>query len=132
MRRASCHASVLASKLWRQRGQTAVHVAAPELDEKQTAADVVAMHRALVPAAADPRPVPDRLTLWPVDDGRYGLDATFQGASGYVNAQRHEDVMRLADVDYSFRQELEGSWTLRLGPFPAAQARQAIDSFLGL
>ena len=27
-------------------------------------------------------PVPDRLAIWPVDDGRYGLDATFQGASG--------------------------------------------------
>lgn len=24
-------------------------------------------------------PVPDRLTVWPVDDGRYGLDAAFQG-----------------------------------------------------
>jgi uncharacterized protein YjbI with pentapeptide repeats len=31
-------------------------------------------------------PVPDRLTIWPMDDGRYGLDATFQGASGYERA----------------------------------------------
>lgn len=27
-------------------------------------------------------PVPDRMTIWPVDDGRYGLDASFQGAQG--------------------------------------------------
>ena len=32
-----------------------------------------------LPAKAGP--VPDRLTIWPVDDGRYGLDATFQGVS---------------------------------------------------
>jgi hypothetical protein len=78
------------------------------------------------------RAVPDRLTLWPVDDGRYGLDATFQGASGYVNAERHEGVLRASGIRYDLRQELDGGWTLRLGPFPAAQARQAIDSFLGL
>jgi hypothetical protein len=24
-------------------------------------------------------PVADKLTLWPVDDGRYGLDAVFSG-----------------------------------------------------
>ena len=88
------------------------------------------MSSALAPA--NPRPIPDRLTLWPVDDGRYGLDATFQGATGYTNAEIHETAMRVAGVRYDFRQELDGAWTLRLGPFPAAQARQAIDSFLGL
>jgi hypothetical protein len=25
-----------------------------------------------------------------MDDGRYGLDATFQGASGYERAERHK------------------------------------------
>jgi hypothetical protein len=35
-------------------------------------------------------PVPDRMTIWPMDDGRYGLDATFQGASGYERAERHK------------------------------------------
>ncbi|MCW3056318.1 MAG: hypothetical protein JWO21_287, partial [Solirubrobacterales bacterium] len=35
---------------------------------------------ALLPTWAGP--VPDRLTIWPVDDGRYGLDATFHGATG--------------------------------------------------
>jgi hypothetical protein len=40
-------------------------------------------------------PVPDRLTIWPVDDGRYGLDATFQGASGYERAEHHQaDLLR--------------------------------------
>ena len=46
---------------------------------------------ALLPTRAGP--VPDRLTIWPVDDGRYGLDATFQGSSGYQRAQQHRDEL---------------------------------------
>jgi hypothetical protein len=34
------------------------------------------MHAAEVDFPAGP--VADKLTLWPVDDGRYGLDAVFQ------------------------------------------------------
>lgn len=76
--------------------------------------------------------MPDRLSLWPLDGGRFGIDATFQGASGYTSAQAHEDALRVAGVPYAFRQELDGAWTLRLGPLPALPARQAIDSFLAL
>src|SRR3954469_13227666 len=95
-------------------------------------ADHRVVSSAYLPVAADPRPVPDRMTLWPVDDGRFGLDATFQGASGYHRAELPEAPLRVAVVTYSLKQELEGAWTLRLGPFPAAQARSALDSFLGL
>ncbi len=90
------------------------------------------MSSTLAPAATDPRSVPDRLTVWPVDDGRFGLDATFQGASGYTSAERHEHLVRQVGIRYDLRQELDGAWTLRLGPLPAPQARQAIDAFLKL
>jgi hypothetical protein len=43
-------------------------------------------------------PVPDRLTIWPVDDGRYGLDATFQGASGYERADHHRQELSRQQV----------------------------------
>ena len=46
------------------------------------------MAASLLPSKAGP--VPDRLTIWPIDDGRYGLDATFQGQTGYERAQQHE------------------------------------------
>jgi hypothetical protein len=36
-------------------------------------------------------PIPDSVTIWPVDDGRHGLDATFRGASGYERAQHHRE-----------------------------------------
>ena len=50
-------------------------------------------------------PVPDQMTIWPMDDGRYGLD-------------------------HSFRQELGGAWTLRFGPLSAAEISAALMAFV--
>jgi hypothetical protein len=75
-------------------------------------------------------PVPDRLTIWPVDDGRYGLDATFQGASGYQRAQQHQAELERDGVPHSFRQELDGAWTLRFGPLRAADIARALSAFV--
>jgi hypothetical protein len=75
-------------------------------------------------------PVPDRLTIWPMDDGRYGLDATFQGATGYARAMQHERELTRLGVQHAFRQELDGGWTLRFGPLPAAAIAQALSAFV--
>ena len=72
----------------------------------------------LVPGWAGP--VPDRLTIWPVDDGRYGLDATFQ------RARQHQAELERAGVQHAFRQELDGSWTLRFGPLQASDVARAL------
>ncbi len=75
-------------------------------------------------------PVPDRLTIWPVDDGRYGLDATFQGTSGYERAEHHVAELRRTGVRHSFRQELDGGWTLRFGPLRAIDLAAAMSAFV--
>jgi hypothetical protein len=75
-------------------------------------------------------PVPDRLTIWPVDDGRYGLDATFQGASGYERAEHHEIDLKDLGMPHTFRQELDGAWTLRFGPLRATEIAKALGAFV--
>jgi hypothetical protein len=75
-------------------------------------------------------PVPDRLTIWPVDDGRYGLDATFQGASGYQRAEHHEQELIRRGVRHTFRQELNGGWTLRFGPLSGLEVASAMAAFV--
>lgn len=75
-------------------------------------------------------PVPDRMTIWPMDDGSYGLDATFQGASGYERAERHVSTLRDTGVTHSFRQELGGAWTIRFGPLSAAEVSIALTAFV--
>ncbi len=82
----------------------------------------------LLPTQAGP--VPDRLTSWPIDDGRYGLDATFHGGTGYERAQRHREHREIDAVPHSFRQELDGAWTLRFGPLAAAQIAAALCAFV--
>jgi len=75
-------------------------------------------------------PKADRVSIWPMDDGRYGLDATFQGASGHERAQTHEAALKTAEIRYSFRQELDGGWTLRFGPITPADVSAALQAFV--
>lgn len=81
-----------------------------------------------LPAKAGP--VPDRLTIWPMDDGRYGLDATFQGASGYERAEHHRAELETRGVPHKFRQELGDGWTLRFGPLRAMDVARAMSAFV--
>lgn len=75
-------------------------------------------------------PVPDRLTIWPIDDGRYGLDATFQGVSGYERAEHHRGELEARGVPYRFQQELGDAWTLRFGPLRAVDVARALSAFV--
>jgi hypothetical protein len=75
-------------------------------------------------------PVPDRMTIWPLDDGSYGLDATFQGLSGYERAELHAQALEQSGVPHSFRQELGDRWTLRFGPLSAADVSAALSAFV--
>lgn len=61
-------------------------------------------------------PVPDKMTIWPMDDGLFGLDATFQGSSGYERAERHIVALGEGDVRHSFRQEMGGAGPSASGP----------------
>jgi hypothetical protein len=70
------------------------------------------------------------MTIWPVDDGRYGLDATFQGASGYERAEWHARSLTEAGIRHSFQQELDGGWTVRFGPLRATEVGAALTAFV--
>lgn len=73
---------------------------------------------------------PDRVTVWPLDDGRYGVDVTYQGASGYELASRHERALTASGIPFSFRQELDGAWTVRLTT-PAGHVARVVAEFVG-
>jgi hypothetical protein len=75
-------------------------------------------------------PVADKLTLWPVDDGRYGLDAVFQGASGFERCEEHRAALATAGVECKMLQGLDDSWSLRFGPLTAHEAGRAVTAFV--
>jgi hypothetical protein len=84
-----------------------------------------------LPAETGPLLAPDRLSIWPVEGGRYGIDATYQGATGYERAEAQRGRLERARLAVSVRQELDGGWTLRLGPLAHDAAWTAIEAFIG-
>ncbi len=86
-----------------------------------------------VSPAAEPVPAatPDRVSVWPMDGDRFGVDATYHGATGYQRAEAHRAALEEAHLRVSLRQELGDSWTLRLGPLARDAAWLAIESFIG-
>lgn len=84
-----------------------------------------------LPAQPSPHLAPDRLSVWPMEDGRYGLDATYHGATGFERAEAQRQHLQAANLQASVRQELGDDWTLRLGPLTHRAAWTAIEAFLG-
>jgi hypothetical protein len=84
-----------------------------------------------LPAETGPLLAPDRLSVWPVEGGRYGLDATYHGATGLRRAEAQQHHLRALNLSVSLRQELSDGWTLRLGPFAHGAAWTAIEAFIG-
>lgn len=75
-------------------------------------------------------PVADKLTLWPVDDGRYGLDAVFQGKSGFERCEEHRATLDAAGIACKMLQGMDNSWSLRFGPLTALDAGRAVSAFV--
>ena len=99
------------------------------LHERDVGKDVV--RYTPLPAETGPTWAPDQLSLWPVEGGRYGIDAHYHGATG---AQRAEhQVQRLAESGLiaTARDDPAGGATLRLGPLAHEAAWLALEAFLG-
>jgi hypothetical protein len=72
---------------------------------------------------------PNRVSIWPVEGGSYGIDFTYHGATGYSDAEAAERELQAAALTTSFRQELDGAWTVRFGPLPRDHMRSVLDHF---
>jgi hypothetical protein len=84
-----------------------------------------------LPAEAGPILAPDQLSVWPMEGGRYGIDATYHGATGLQRAEAQRLRIKDQHLTVPIRQDLGDSWTLRLGPITHSAAWTAIGMFLG-
>lgn len=84
-----------------------------------------------LPAETGPTWAPDRLSVWPVEGGRFGIDAHYHGATGAKRAEHQ--LQRLADAGLlaTVRHEPQGEAILRLGPLAHQAAWLALEAFLG-
>jgi len=77
---------------------------------------------AAVPAApsaatADGRPTrPDKLSIWPVEEERFGVDVLYVGAQGFRRADVVHRQLVAAGVDARLIQQGDVDWVVRFGP----------------
>jgi hypothetical protein len=51
------------------------------------------------------------------------------GATGYRHAEAADAILRFNGLKTTFRQELDGAWTVRFGPLPRDEMRAVLDRF---
>lgn len=83
-----------------------------------------------LPAETGPTWAPDRLSIWPVEGGRYGIDAHYHGATGTQRAEHQLARLGEAGLLATVRVTQDGA-TLRLGPLAHQAAWLALEAFLG-
>jgi hypothetical protein len=87
-------------------------------------------HSAL-PAETGPTWAPDELSIWPVEGGRYGIDAHYHGPTGASRAQHQQTRLAAVNLAASVRPHDSGGAILRLGPLQHEAAWLALEAFLG-
>ena len=84
-----------------------------------------------LPAETGPTFAPDQLSIWPVEGGRFGIDARYHGESGAARAAQQKARLERVNVYATVREDDDGGATLRLGPLAHQAAWVAIEAFLG-
>jgi hypothetical protein len=59
---------------------------------------------------------PDRLSIWPTDDERFGIDVLYTGAVGYKRAEIVKHQIEELGLGAALRQEGDRGWVIRFGP----------------
>jgi|tagenome__1003787_1003787.scaffolds.fasta_scaffold18631759_2 hypothetical protein len=73
---------------------------------------------------------PDKLTLWPVEGDRYGIDVVYQGEQGWRRANIVHGQLAMACVPSRFLQEVDGSWKVRIGPVGRDEMLTVLNGFV--
>lgn len=84
-----------------------------------------------LPAETGPTRAPDTLSVWPLEGGRYGIDAHYHGATGIQRARQQLERLGEAGLVADIRPGPDAGATLRLGPLAHQAAWLAIEAFLG-
>ena len=84
-----------------------------------------------LPAETGPTWAPDQLSIWPVEGGRFGIDARYHGSSGRARATQQAQRLGRVNLAVSVIDEPDVGTILRLGPLAQRATWLAIEAFLG-
>jgi hypothetical protein len=81
------------------------------------------------PRSSEPGPIrPDRLTVWPMDDGCYGIDVRWHGRECLLRSVLVRRLLAEAGIPAQPGNSQDGRlWELRIGPVPADQVATVIE-----
>ncbi len=84
---------------------------------------------------AEPRPLPgptrpDKISIWPVEAKRYGIDVLFHGAVGFKRADQIHRSLLAASVPALLRQERDNGWIVRFGPVEREQMLTVLNGYV--
>ena len=88
------------------------------------------VHYTALPAETGPIWAPDRLSVWPVEGGRFGIDAHYHGSTGAARAEQQQHRLAKAGLRASVRTR-NADTVLRLGPLGHQAVWLAFEAFLG-
>jgi hypothetical protein len=84
-----------------------------------------------LPAETGPTWAPDQLSIWPVEGGRFGLDAHYHGRTGAQRAHHQRSRLEAVNIAATVSTSPAGETTLRIGPLQHQAAWLALEAFLG-
>ena len=87
----------------------------------------------LAPSEANPdgRPTrPDKLSIWPTDDDRFGIDVLYVGAQGHRRAEVVARQIEEAGVSVAMKQEGANAWIVRFGPVGREEMLAVLNGYV--
>jgi hypothetical protein len=99
------------------------------IHERDARADLVGY--TALPAETGPTWAPDQLSVWPVEGGRFGLDAHYEGTTGAQRADYQAAKLAQLHLAATVQDRPAGGAILRLGPLTHEAAWVALEAFLG-
>jgi hypothetical protein len=73
---------------------------------------------------------PDKISIWPVEEDRFGIDVLYTGVVGFRRADQVQRQLEGAGVAALLRQEGERGWIVRFGPVVRADMLTVLNGFV--
>jgi hypothetical protein len=87
----------------------------------------------LGPSEANPdgRPTrPDKLSIWPTDDERFGIDVLYLGPQGHRRAEVVFRQIEAAGLETALRGEGDNGWIVRFGPVSREEMLAVLNGYV--
>lgn len=73
---------------------------------------------------------PDKISIWPVEADRFGIDVLFHGTVGFKRADQIHRSLVDSGVGCQLRQEQDNGWIVRFGPVERHEMLEVLNGYV--